>query len=210
MHAAPSTLSRSAPPANVPARDAAGGVCVVKVGGSLVSDRERLRAILAACVVDGPVAVVPGGGPFADAVRTSQAALGFDDALAHRLALDAMGRMAEIFCSLEPRLTATVRLEDLTQALREGRSIVWDPAALKVGFPEIPESWEITSDSLALWLASRLGASRCILEKSAPVIATDAAELAATGVVDAAFPRFAAAFAGEIVVRGPSTLGQAA
>ena len=203
--------AQSPPPTQSRAIPRLGGgrfLSVVKVGGSLVGDGERLRALLAECTTKN-VAIVPGGGPFADAVRTAQSALGFDDALAHRLALDAMGRMAEVFCDLEPRLTRAASVETVADALARGRSIVWDPAALKAGCPGIPESWEVTSDSLALWLATRLGAGRCIVEKSAPVPAADAAALAAMGLVDAAFPRFAAAFPGEIVVRGPESAGQA-
>ncbi|MFY9292884.1 MAG: uridylate kinase [Methylorubrum rhodinum] len=182
---------------------------MVKVGGSLVSDRARLCAVLARCAEDS-VAIVPGGGPFADAVRTAQTALGFDDALAHRLALDAMGRMAEVFCSLEPRLAIAASVEAVADALAQGRAIVWDPAALKAGCPDIPESWDVTSDSLALWLATRLGAGRCILEKSAPVPTTDPEALAALGLVDAAFPLFAALYPGQIVLRGPDSVSEAA
>ena len=182
---------------------------VVKLGGSLVTDRARLRTLLAACATQ-TVAIVPGGGPFADAVRTAQAALGFDDALAHRLALDAMGRMAEIFCTLEPSLSLAESPEAVAESLAEGRAVVWDPAALKAGCTDIPESWEVTSDSLALWLATRLGAERCILQKSAPVPTTDPQALAAAGLVDPAFPRFAALYPGEIVVRGPDPVSEAA
>ncbi len=179
---------------------------VVKLGGSLLTDSVRLRALLADCVTNTPTAIVPGGGPFADAVRAAQAALGFDDALAHRLALDAMGRMAEIFCHLEPRLTVASSLGAVADTLAEGRAIVWDPAALKAGCPGIPESWEVTSDSLALWLATRLGAQSCILEKSAPVPTADPQALAAAGLVDAAFPHFAALYPGAITVRGPKSV----
>ena len=181
----------------------------MKVGGSLLADRARLRTLLAECAMKN-VAIVPGGGPFADAVRTAQSALGFDDALAHRLALDAMGRMAEIFCHLEPRLTVASSVEAIGDALAEDRAVVWDPAALKVGCPDIPESWAVTSDSLALWLATRLGAERCILEKSAPVPTADPQALAAAGLVDAAFPRFAALYPGTIMVRGPVSVSEAA
>ena len=202
-------LSRPAPRATLP-RGGGRDWRVVKIGGSLLSDPVRLRAILAACVANAPIAIVPGGGPFAEAVRTSQAALGYDDGLAHRLALDAMGRMAEIFCHLEPCLSIAAGLDEITAALAAGRSVAWDPLALKAGRPDIPESWDVTSDSLALWLATRLGAGRCILEKSAPVPRADPQALAAAGLVDAAFPRFAAAFPGEIVVRGPVPAERAA
>ncbi|KQQ27056.1 uridylate kinase [Methylobacterium sp. Leaf123] len=182
---------------------------VVKIGGSLVTDRARLCALLAECAEEPPVAIVPGGGPFADAVRATQAALGLDDALAHRLALDAMGRMAEVFCALEPRLTIATSPEAVADALAQGRSVIWDPVALKAGHAEIAESWDVTSDSLALWLASQLGVDRCILVKSAKrPVQTDPAALARAGFVDAAFPRFAAAFDGAIVIRGPEDFHQ--
>ncbi|MEH3118562.1 MAG: uridylate kinase [Methylorubrum populi] len=177
---------------------------VVKIGGSLVSDRERLRALLADCAQCAPVAIVPGGGPFADAVRATQATLGFDDALAHRLALDAMGRMAEVFSALEPRLAVAASPEAVAAALDRGRAAIWDPVALKAGRPDIAESWEVTSDSLALWLAARLGAERCVIVKSADIPpGADPAALARAGLVDAAFPRFAAAYPGDILIRGP-------
>lgn len=184
---------------------------VVKVGGSLVSDPARLRSVLADCVEQGPVVVVPGGGAFAEAVRAMQAALGFDDALAHRLALDAMGRMAEVFSALEPRLPVAASPEAVRDALDRGGSVIWDPVALRAGHPDIPECWDVTSDSLALWLATRLGAGRCVFVKSAndlPV--ADPAGLAGAGLVDRAFPLFAAAYAGTILVRGASSERQAA
>ena len=139
---------------------------VVKVGGSLVADRARLFRLLGALAdgAEGPVVIVPGGGALAEAVRATQNALAFPDPLAHRLALDAMAGMARIFAALEPRLTVT---EDPAASLAAGRVPVWDPSALKAGHKEIPESWDVTSDSLALWLATRLGAETCLLVKSA-------------------------------------------
>lgn len=182
---------------------------VVKIGGSLVADRARLCALLADCVEEPPVAIVPGGGHFADAVRATQAALGLDDALAHRLALDAMGRMAEVFCALEPRLTIARSHEAVADVLAQGRSVIWDPVALKAGHADIAESWDVTSDSIALWLAGMLGVDRCILVKSAKrPLQTDPAALARAGLVDGAFPRFAAAFGGTIVIRGPEDISR--
>ena len=83
----------------------------------------------------------------------------------------------------------------------------------------IRASWEVTSDSLALILATRLGAARLVLVKAAAVPAgLDPAGLAALGLVDAAFPDLARAFAGRVEVvtaaaldltaaaRGPSPL----
>ncbi|GJE02407.1 amino acid kinase family protein [Methylobacterium isbiliense] len=168
------------------------GPSVVKLGGSLVADAPRLRALLRALAggAEGPAVIVPGGGGLAEAVRAAQGALGFGDALAHRLALDAMGGMARILQALEPRLSVTT---DPAAILARGGVPVWDPARLAAGHPAIPETWDVTSDSLALWLSAEIGAARCVLVKSA-----DAGDL-----VDAAFPHFAARFPGTIVLRGP-------
>ncbi len=179
---------------------------VVKVGGSLVGEPARLRTVLGDLGNRRHAisAVVPGGGPFADAVRQTQAGLGFDDRLAHRLALDAMAAMAEIIRSIEPRLELALSVVELAANLRTGRPTVWAPRDLRAGHPHIPESWDATSDSLALWLAAELGAARCVLIKSADAPAdAEADHLARSGYVDAAFPAFAANFSGRIVLQGP-------
>lgn len=176
---------------------------VVKVGGSLIADASRLRAVLGALAdgSEGPVVIVPGGGLFAEAVRSTQASLGYSDALAHRLALDAMGRMAEVFAEIEPRLAIVRSVEAAAGAMG---ACLWNPAELRPGHPDIRESWDVTSDSLALWLATALGAVRCIVVKSAPCPANATpGELAELGLVDRAFPDFARAFAGKILLRGP-------
>ncbi|KQP41302.1 uridylate kinase [Methylobacterium sp. Leaf104] len=179
---------------------------VVKLGGSLVADAPRLRACLAQLAdgAAGACVIVPGGGPLAEGVRSAQAALGFSDALAHRLALDAMGRMAEILSALEPRLVPARDPEAFAGILAAGRVPVWDPLALKAGHPDIPETWAVTSDSLALWLAAAIGAPRCCLVKFADRPAgADWADLARSGLVDVAFPAFAARYAGRIEILGP-------
>jgi hypothetical protein len=65
---------------------------------------------------------------------------------------------------------------------------------MTTGAPDIPESWEVTSDSLAVWLARKLGVSRVLLVKSA-VLPTETASvvgLAKAGIVDPLLPRFLA------------------
>ena len=66
------------------------GLTVLKLGGSYAFSphlKDWLDAI-AACA--GCAVVVPGGGPFADAVRMAQSRMGFDDRAAHEMAVLAM------------------------------------------------------------------------------------------------------------------------
>jgi dihydroneopterin aldolase len=61
--------------------------------------------------------------------------------------------------------------------------------ALQAG---LAPSWNLTSDSLAAWLAGQLGAGRVILVKHGAASAS-AEALAAQGIVDPLFPAYLAA-----------------
>lgn len=183
------------------ARDGS-GLTVVKLGGSLGAG-PALRPCLAriAEAAGGARLVVPGGGPFADAVRAAQARLGFADLAAHRMAILAMQQYGLLLQALEPRL-ALVEHEAEIRALVAARgAAVWLPWAMLGGDASIPASWEVTSDSLALILATRLAAARLVLVKAAAVPAgAGLAALAARGLIDPAFPRLAGTFAGRVEV----------
>ena len=178
---------------------------VIKIGGSLEADPHRRRALLGE-IADGAFGrciVVPGGGTFAALVRATQAREGFSDAEAHRRALDAMSDAAGIFRGIEPRLAQT--LEPWAEAT-SATARVWNARALRTGHPDIPETWDVTSDSLALWLARRVAADRCVLVKSLDALpGQEAAALAGIGLVDAAFPTFAGHYAGLIEIWGPGS-----
>lgn len=162
---------------------------VLKLGGSL-AESNRLRRLLALVGrARRPVVIVPGGGAFADAVRETQAALGFSDAIAHNMAILAMQQMADAMIDLEPRFKAAETLIGMTRAWRRNRIPVWLPAALCAGDRRIPRDWSITSDGLAARLAERLGDVELVLVKSCTVRPkATAKQLARQGIVDPVFP----------------------
>ncbi|MGQ9366481.1 amino acid kinase family protein [Azospirillum sp. ST 5-10] len=167
---------------------------VVKIGGSLAAGPHTLRDWLRAVEAGRRRAVVvPGGGPFADAVRAAQAALGFDDSTAHRMALLAMEQYGAALCALAPGFVPAATPDDMVRARRDGLVPVWAPSALALAAAEIPHRWEVTSDSLAAWLAGRLDAEALVLVKSAPRPAdgTPLETVMEQGLVDPAFSRFA-------------------
>jgi dihydroneopterin aldolase len=163
---------------------------VVKLGGSVVRSAELhpwLDAIAGARI---PIVVVPGGGALADEVRACQSQLGFGDRAAHRMALLAMDQLAWAVAGLRPGFTVGATEPELRAALERGSVAVWAPYALVAERTDLEESWRLTSDSLALWLAGRIGAACCYLIKSIARTGkgASAAQLARDGVVDAAFP----------------------
>jgi len=166
------------------------GLIVVKLGGSVVRSSELQSWLDAIAQGAGRIVVVPGGGALADEVRSSQSSLGFGDETAHRMALLAMDQLAWAVAGLRSGFEVCGTEQTLRDALEQSQIAVWAPYALVSGRSDIPQSWTVTSDSLALWLAGQLGASACYVIKSVArkfaVVSAD--QLARDGVVDGAFP----------------------
>jgi aspartokinase-like uncharacterized kinase len=179
---------------------------VVKLGGSLGA-AGTLAAWLATLLEHGRgrAVIVPGGGAFADAVRAAQRRDGFSDLAAHRMAVLAMEQYGCLLLDLAPDLVACAGPAEMRAALGSGRVALWLPSRMVAADPLIAGSWDVTSDSLAAWLARRLEAERLVLIKSAPPPQAGAspAELAALGLVDPAFPGYADAAGCPVICCGP-------
>jgi 5-(aminomethyl)-3-furanmethanol phosphate kinase len=146
---------------------------VVKVGGGLLRN-DGLDGLRRACAevrklaARQPVLVVPGGGPFADAVRALDAQVGLEDGMAHRMALQAMDQLGVLLAPLLPE-------HELLQELVAPRSLgLLVAAPAFAGRPEVPESWDVTSDSLAVLAAAAIGAEEAILLKPVDGAGVDA------------------------------------
>lgn len=164
---------------------------VVKVGGSLY-DSPQLEAWLRVIAAgEHPAILVPGGGPFADQVRVAQQRWQFDDAIAHSMALCAMDQYGLLMAGIEERLQTAADPQQLKQIVADGHSAVWLPAAAD---PAVEPSWRVTADSLALWLAAKVGAEGVLLVKSAP-LTTAGSEL-----LDAAFDEYQRRWGGKVRV----------
>ncbi len=144
--------------------------------------------------------VVPGGGPFADQVRALQKQRRFDDATAHHMALLAMEQYGRMLAGLQPGLQPAASRSEIARARRAGQTAVWMPTPMVLADPGIAASWDITSDSLAAWLAGKLRADRLVLVKSVAIAeaSVPASILARRGIVDPAFPDYLARSAREV------------
>lgn len=173
-----------------PSLVASTGLIVVKLGGSVVRSAELQPWLETIAQGAGLIVVVPGGGALADEVRSSQSSLGFGDAAAHRMALLAMDQLAWAVAGLRSGFEVCDTEAALRDALARRQVAVWAPYALVSNRSDIPQSWTVTSDSLALWLAGRLQASACYVIKSIPrkVSSMSAEQLARNKIVDQAFP----------------------
>jgi 5-(aminomethyl)-3-furanmethanol phosphate kinase len=144
-------------------------ITVLKIGGSLArSDAAaRMMRALAARRVS-KLLIVPGGGEFADSVRAAQLRDGLSERAAHRMALLAMHIMAVALADFAPGFVLAENGLQFDVAWRDGKTPVWLPAPMVLAGPDIAASWDVTSDSLAAWVAGKVDA----------------------GIVDACFARF--------------------
>ena len=180
------------------------GLTVVKLGGSYAFSTHLKSWIDAIALCAGRVVVAPGGGPFADAVREVQRKMGLDDRAAHHMALLAMDQYGCALASLGRRLIPAPSAAAIRRVLLDGGVPVWSATRMVLGAKDIPWSWDVTSDSLAAWLAGRIGAKRVLLvkhvEPSADLLRAE--DLVARGIVDPAFPRFLGASGAEAFIAG--------
>ena len=160
---------------------------VVKLGGGVLAHAEHFDAVLTTIATasrERRLLVVPGGGPFADAVREADRQLELGDDAAHWMAVLAMDQYAHLVASRLDGgvLVAEPREIDAAFGVGSARRIpVLAPYRWLRETDPLPHEWIVTSDSIAAWVAGRVGARRLVLVKP-PGAAGDE-------VVDAYFSR---------------------
>jgi aspartokinase-like uncharacterized kinase len=107
--------------------------------------------------------VVPGGGAFADEVRRADRRFALGDTAAHWMAILAMDQYGHLLADLTPGAVVAQGRRDLAP----GRLNVLAPSAWLRRADPLPHSWDVTSDSIAAWVARALGARRLLLVKHA-------------------------------------------
>jgi dihydroneopterin aldolase len=109
------------------------------------------------------------------------------------MAILAMEQFGLMLSGLQPELVPVESLEALHAVVRHGRVPVWLPGSMTKGALDVPASWDVTSDSLAAWLAATLNAERLVLVKACAIPhGLDAERAHEHGIVDAAFAEFVA------------------
>src|SRR6266545_6442001 len=112
----------------MPYRDVA---IVVKVGGALLARPPHFDAVIAeigAAARERRILVVPGGGPFADAVRGVDRQVHLSDDAAHWMAILAMDQYAHLVAERLPRGAIVCGLREISAALADGHVPVLAPS----------------------------------------------------------------------------------
>ena len=174
-------------------------VTVWKVGGSLLTLPdlpERLETAMTAAAALKPLIVV-GGGDTADLVRRWDRIHGLGEERAHWLALESLGLNELLLTRLLRGTTIVETRRDAARAWAEGRwpilhAVAFVTAEEPAAAVRLPHCWDVTSDSVAAWVAAVWPAAELVLVKSTSLPAgSSVAEAASRGLVDAWLPQIA-------------------
>jgi hypothetical protein len=138
---------------------------VLKVGGSLAEHPAILRRLcrkLAVLAKDHRILVVPGGGKFADAVRTLDKTYALSDTVSHRMAVLAMDQYGLLLSDITPNSYLVYSLEQARKPPRK-RLPIFLPSKLIFSEDPLEHSWDVTSDSIAAYIAGVLHAKKLVL-----------------------------------------------
>jgi aspartokinase-like uncharacterized kinase len=187
---------------------------VVKLGGGVLAHTAHFDTALetiATAARERRLLVVPGGGPFADAVREVDQRLRLSNHAAHWMAILAMDQYAHLIASRLAGGALVAKPREIGAALDAGHVPVLAPSRWLREADPLPHSWDVTSDSIAAWVAGEVGARRLVLVKppgvrqsrqAAATGLSDTAQHAASdrAVVDAYFPRARPAHVMSVIV----------
>ncbi len=139
---------------------------IVKVGGSLALHPQKLRTLcakLSEVSKKHKIMVLPGGGEFADTVRRLDKRFNLSCAVPHKMAILGMDQYGLLLSDLLPNSYILTQLEDVQRVLDLGKLPVFLPSNFLFSKDPLENSWDVTSDSIALYMAGQIHASRVVL-----------------------------------------------
>ena len=170
VNSEPSSTPLRDPEGLAPTREpsALGSLLVVKIGGGLLrvpGTLDRLGGALSRAAARRSLVVIPGGGPFAEEVRRFQREHGLAATAAHWMAILGMDQYAQAIADHTPNGLVVDDRAGVDAAQASGAVPILAPFRWLRAADELPHSWEVTSDSLAAYLATLLGAEELVLVK---------------------------------------------
>jgi aspartokinase-like uncharacterized kinase len=146
----------------------------IKVGGGLTAfpgALDRVSRAITGLAGQYRILVLPGGGPFADAVRNFQRQDTLSTDGAHWMAILAMDQYAHVLAERIPGAVLVDEPGAVLGALEGGPVVVLAPYRWMRAADVLPHSWKATSDSVAAFVAGAFEATRLVLIK--PVDSAD-------------------------------------
>jgi len=138
---------------------------VVKVGGSLAEDPASLASLcqeLSVLAKAHGILIVPGGGEFADTVRKFDKTYSLSNMVAHKMAILAMDQYGFFLSDITPNSYVSHSLKEISNSVK-GMLPIFLPSKLMFREDSLEHSWDVTSDTIAAYIAGLLHAEKLIL-----------------------------------------------
>jgi len=142
---------------------------IFKIGGKILENYENIKSTISQLTqlyeknVFNKIILVPGGGSYANFIREMQTTLNLDEDLAHWMGILSMDyngkKLFKRFKNLD--------LTDDFKVLREFKKgfYLFLPFMYLKKIDELPHNWDVTSDSITLFLAKKMKLDNCFLIK---------------------------------------------
>jgi len=133
---------------------------VLKVGGSLAEDPSSLAMLgqeLSVLAKAHRIVIVPGGGEFADTVRKLDKTYNISDVVAHKMAILAMDQYGLFLSDITPSSYVSYALKEISNSVN-GMLPIFLPSKLMFSKDPLEHSWDVTSDTIAAYIAGVLHA----------------------------------------------------
>lgn len=139
---------------------------LIKIGGSLAIYPEELKILcskLDAASKKHNIIVVPGGAEFADVVRAVDKRFGLSDSVSHQMAILGMDQYGLLLSDLIKGSQLINQLEQVQGIFDLHMLPVFLPSNFMLRNDPLERSWNVTSDSIAVYLANQLHIKKVIL-----------------------------------------------
>ena len=142
---------------------------IVKIGGKILENKENLESTIAQfkhiCENDivQKIIIIPGGGTYANFVRKIDEKISIGDELSHWMAIFAMNCNG---IELSQKYNDIKYFDNLGELKKSnGRIVIFLPYDFINQRDELLHSWDVTSDSITVYIAHQLGLKECFLIK---------------------------------------------
>lgn len=152
-------------------------VALFKIGGKILEDFDNLNSTLSQLsqILDKKliqkIILIPGGGTLANFIRKVYGELKFTEEIAHFMGIISMNYNGLELSKKFPDLQVIESFEKLQET--SNTFCIFLPYEYLKENNKLPHSWDVTSDSIALFLAKELGLSECFLIKDVDGILDD-------------------------------------
>lgn len=143
---------------------------IVKIGGKILEDEHNLLDTISQLklILDdfiNRIVIIPGGGSYANLVREIDNKMNIGDTLAHWMAILAMNTQGKKLINKFSEIEGVDYINILEESIQDKKIFLFLPYDYLQRNDELPHSWDVTSDSITIYLAHKFGLKKCYLIK---------------------------------------------